>query len=159
MSGENFAIYTLPCGRMKITYNDCAIVGICRCEEPDTGVPSELSDRAYAQLCEYFDGKRKDFDLPISARGTVFQERVWQALTKIPYGKTVSYKQLAESIGNERACRAVGGANNKNPISIVIPCHRVIGAGGELVGYGGGLDMKKMLLQIEKDGLSNADLS
>jgi len=90
-----------------------------------------------------------DFDLPLAPRGTPFQLKVWQALTTIPYGETRSYKQIAEQIGNSKACRAVGLANNRNPISIVVPCHRVIGANGKLVGYGGGLDVKKYLLELE----------
>lgn len=109
-----------------------------------------LIRKAAEQLMEYLAGKRKAFDLPLEPEGTPFQKAVWKALTGIPYGKTRTYKDIAESIGNPKACRAVGMANNKNPIAILIPCHRVIGAGGKLVGYAGGLDIKKKLLDLEK---------
>ncbi len=105
---------------------------------------------AAAQLAEYLEGSRKEFTLPLNPQGTPFQRKVWEALRKIPYGETRSYKQIAKEIGNEKACRAVGMANNRNPILCVIPCHRVIGANGSLVGYAGGLDLKKQLLQLEK---------
>ncbi|MCL2196973.1 MAG: methylated-DNA--[protein]-cysteine S-methyltransferase [Treponema sp.] len=102
------------------------------------------------QLGEYFDKKRKNFNLPISLHGTDFQIKVWNALKKIPYGETCSYTQLAAAIGNPKACRAVGMANNKNPAAIIIPCHRVIGSNGSLTGYAGGLEIKKRLLDLEK---------
>lgn len=102
------------------------------------------------QLREYFAGTRKSFDLPLAPVGTAFMQRVWKALQEIPYGETRSYKEIAAAAGNVKACRAVGMANNRNPISIFIPCHRVIGAGGDLVGYGGGLDKKRFLLELEK---------
>ena len=111
--------------------------------------PSALTNLAADQLEEYFLGKRKVFDLPLRPSGTEFQLSVWDALLKIPYGETRSYKQIAEMIGKPKACRAVGMANNKNPIWIVIPCHRVIGSNGTLVGYGGGIDVKKKLLELE----------
>lgn len=104
---------------------------------------------AKKQLEEYFNGVRKDFDLPLDTAGTPFQEAVWQALRTIPYGKTASYKDIAVAIGNPKAVRAVGGANNRNPISIITPCHRVIGITGKLVGYGGGMDAKEYLLRME----------
>lgn len=106
---------------------------------------------AARQLEEYFQRKRKEFDLPFQVEGTDFQKRVWEALRSIPYGETISYKELARRVGSPKAYRAVGGANNRNPIMIVIPCHRVIGADGSLVGFGGGLDMKEKLLALEKD--------
>ena len=109
-----------------------------------------LIKKAAAQLREYFDGKRKTFDLPLAPRGTEFQLTVWKALQAIPYGKTCSYGQLADRIGNPRACRAVGMANNRNPITIIIPCHRVIGSNGSLTGYAGGLDLKDKLIMLEK---------
>ncbi|QOX64762.1 methylated-DNA--[protein]-cysteine S-methyltransferase [Anoxybacterium hadale] len=105
---------------------------------------------AAKQLKEYFDGQRKEFELPLAPAGTEFMQRVWNALLQIPYGETRSYKQIAKMAGNEKACRAVGMANNRNPISIFIPCHRVIGANGALVGYGGGLDKKIFLLELER---------
>ncbi|WP_165072424.1 methylated-DNA--[protein]-cysteine S-methyltransferase [Desulfovibrio sp. ZJ200] len=110
---------------------------------------SPILRRARAQLEEYLAGRRRSFDLPLAPRGTDFQRKVWEALTRIPYGETRSYKQIAEAVGCPRGCRAVGLANNRNPISIVIPCHRVIGADGSLVGYGGGLPLKKALLRLE----------
>jgi len=109
-----------------------------------------LIKEAFKQLSEYLNGERKIFDLPLDPLGTVFQMKVWKALQEIPYGATCSYKNIAEKIGNVKACRAVGMANNRNPISIIIPCHRVIGANGKLVGYGGGLDIKERLLNMEK---------
>ena len=116
------------------------------------GVEQEtaLIKEAYQQLSEYLKGERKEFDLPLNPKGTDFQKRVWRALCDIPYGETRSYKQIAKAVGNSKAFRAVGMANNLNPITIVVPCHRVIGADGKLVGYGGGLEMKEFLLRLEK---------
>ncbi|OPJ61933.1 methylated-DNA--protein-cysteine methyltransferase, constitutive [Clostridium oryzae] len=110
---------------------------------------SDLIKAAYEQLQQYFEGRRKIFDLPLTPQGTEFQLKVWKALQQIPYGTTCSYKDIAEKVGNIKACRAIGMANNRNPIPIFIPCHRVIGADGKLVGYGGGLHIKKRLLEIE----------
>ena len=104
---------------------------------------------AAAQLGEYFAGTRRSFDLPFAARGTDFQKQVWHALTRIPYGKTASYVELARMIDRPTASRAVGAANGRNPLSIVVPCHRVIGAGGALTGFGGGLPTKEFLLTLE----------
>lgn len=101
------------------------------------------------QLRQYFQGKRQQFDLPLVIHGTDFQMQCWQTLQEIPYGKTISYKEQANRVGNQNKARAVGAANGKNPLSIVIPCHRVIGSGGALVGFGGGLDKKNYLLQLE----------
>ena len=101
------------------------------------------------QLEQYFGGERKQFDLPLAANGTDFQRRVWQSLCAIPFGQTTSYGQLAAALGNPNASRAVGLANGKNPIAIVVPCHRVIGANGTLTGYAGGLENKRMLLELE----------
>jgi methylated-DNA-[protein]-cysteine S-methyltransferase len=105
---------------------------------------------AAKQFMEYTEGKRKEFTVKLHPKGTEFQLRVWKALQEIPYGETRSYKQIAQAIGNEKACRAVGMANHNNPIMCMIPCHRVIGANGALVGYAGGLAVKKMLLELEK---------
>jgi methylated-DNA-[protein]-cysteine S-methyltransferase len=102
-----------------------------------------------AQLDEYFAGRRTRFELPLSPHGTPFQRRVWTALAEIPYGRTISYLELARSLGDERAVRAVGGANGKNPLPIVLPCHRVIGANGSLTGFGGGIERKRWLLEHE----------
>lgn len=111
---------------------------------------TSLIKEAYMQLSEYLIGERKSFDLPLKPRGTVFQLQVWKALCDIPYGETRSYKQIAEAIGNPKAVRAVGMANNRNPMLIVVPCHRVIGANGKLVGYGAGIEKKEFLLKLEK---------
>lgn len=101
------------------------------------------------QLEDYFSGKRQSFDVPLDLCGTVFQKKVWNALTTIGYGETRSYKEIAQSIGAPKAVRAIGGANNVNPVPIIIPCHRVIGSNGNMVGYGGGLDKKELLLSLE----------
>ena len=105
--------------------------------------------RVRTELRDYFAGRRRDFSLPLAPRGTVFQRRVWAELCRIPYGATISYRELAARLGNPAACRAVARANATNPIAIVIPCHRVIGADGSLTGYGGGLDRKRWLLERE----------
>ena len=107
------------------------------------------------QLTEYFNKTRTKFDLPLAPQGTDFMKRVWKELIKIPYGETRTYKQIAQKIGNEKASRAVGMANNKNPIPIIIPCHRVIGANNKLVGYALGLDKKEFLLDLEKSNNKN----
>lgn len=112
--------------------------------------PTELLLKAERELLEYFAGERKAFDLPLHLEGTPFQLKVWNALLTIPYGETRSYKEIAQVIGNEKACRAVGMANNRNSVMILVPCHRVIGADGGLVGYGGGLALKEKLLELEK---------
>jgi len=112
---------------------------------------SKIISTCKEQLDEYFSGRLKKFTIAMKIeKGTAFQKTVWKALKSIPYGETRSYKDIAIKIGNPRAVRAVGGANNKNPIGIVIPCHRVIGSSGKLVGYAGGLDKKEMLLKIEE---------
>lgn len=104
---------------------------------------------AIRQLCDYFAGRRTEFDLPLAPEGTAFQRAVWRQLQEIPYGGTISYGELARRIGNAKASRAVGAANGANPIPIVIPCHRVIGADGTLTGFGGGLPIKQALLALE----------
>lgn len=108
-----------------------------------------LIEQAFSQLEEYFSGRRRVFELPLAPKGTEFQKRVWNALMEIPYGQLRTYRQIAQSVQNEKACRAVGLANNRNPIPIIIPCHRVVGSNGRLVGYAGGLDIKRKLLNIE----------
>ena len=110
---------------------------------------TELIKEAYRQFSEYLEGKRKVFDLPYKMQGTEFQKRVWKALCDIPHGETRSYKQIAQAIGNPKAVRAVGMANNKNPLLVIVPCHRVIGTNGQLVGYASGLEKKRLLLQLE----------
>ncbi len=113
-------------------------------------VETKLIKKAYEQISEYLEGKRKKFTLPLLIKGTKFQEKVWNALLEIPYGETRTYVEIAKQIGNEKASRAVGGANHNNPIMIVVPCHRVIGSNKKLVGYAGGLDIKEELLKLEK---------
>ncbi len=108
-----------------------------------------LCERVVVQLSEYFDGSRTEFDLPLDLEGTPFQESVWTALSTIPYGETVTYATQADRIGRPSAVRAVGAANGRNPVPIVLPCHRVIGASGSLTGYAGGLDRKRRLLELE----------
>lgn len=126
-----------------------------------TDVPEEIETEetpllkeASRQLAEYFAGKRRVFNLPLLAEGTPFERKCWEVLQIIPYGETRSYGQQAVLLGNPKACRAVGGANSRNPIPIFIPCHRVIGANGSLTGFGGGLETKKFLLALEKDVLA-----
>jgi len=113
---------------------------------------SKVLLEAARQLKAYFERKLKEFDLPLDPQGTGFQLRVWRALGAIPYGQTRSYREVAQSIGSPNAVRAVGAANGSNPIPIVVPCHRVIGANGKLVGYGGGLPLKRRLLELESAG-------
>ncbi len=116
----------------------------------------------YPQLQEYFSGERKHFDLPLEIEGTEFQKRVWNELLKIPYGRTISYKELAVRLGDEKVIRAAASANGANPLPIVIPCHRVIGSDGSLIGYGGGLEIKEKLLILEgsrQENLFNSSTS
>lgn len=122
---------------------------------PDKGWTADPApfEAAVAQLEEYFAGRRRSFDLPLAPEGTPFQRAVWQALTDIPYGETLSYGELARRIGKPQASRAVGLANGANPLPIVVPCHRVIGADGSLTGFGGGLDIKRKLLALERSGI------
>jgi methylated-DNA-[protein]-cysteine S-methyltransferase len=117
-------------------------------EWTQSAAPFRAAER---QLREYFQGKRMDFDLRLHPKGTPFQQAVWKALTRIPYGQTRSYSQIAKAVGRPTAVRAVGMANGRNPLSIVVPCHRVIGANGSLVGYGGGLHVKQALLDRERE--------
>ena len=145
--------YQTPLGKIVLIENGSAVTRLIFSEVLPEGVnctETPLLKKAVLELQEYFAGTRKRFDLPLSPQGTDFQQKVWKALQDIPYGAVVSYKDIALAIGNEKACRAVGGANNKNTIAIIIPCHRVIGADGSLVGYGGGLEIKRRLLALEK---------
>jgi methylated-DNA-[protein]-cysteine S-methyltransferase len=120
---------------------------------PADGTSSDEKTASYVlQIQEYFRGERQHFDFPLDLRGTEFQKRCWQALLQIPYGETRSYADIARVVGNPRGFRAVGMANNRNPIAIVVPCHRVLASDGTLCGYGGGLDVKERLLQLEKNG-------
>lgn len=150
-----YGFFDAPIGRLTICADDAHITGLYFGEViTENVVPGDtngLIKRACDELREYFDGKRKAFDLPLKPEGTDFQKAVWSALCMVPYGETRSYKDIALAVGNEKATRAVGMANNKNPISIIIPCHRIIGSGGKLVGYGGGLDIKEKLLDLERE--------
>lgn len=153
-----------PVGPLLLTSDGTALTRVLFAAEPDPSWstdPCPVLERAATQLDEYFRGERTDFDLPLAPEGTTFQITVWQALRDIPYAETVSYGQLATRVGNPRASRAVGLANGRNPISIVVPCHRVIGADGSLTGYGGGLDRKRTLLDLERrtSGADEAQLS
>lgn len=140
-----------PCGVLQIEADEEYIIAIRFTNEALEDNTNTIIDECKKQLQEYFDGKRTQFNLPLKYTvGTAFQQRVWDALREIPYGETRSYKDVAISVGSELAVRAIGGANHNNPISIVIPCHRVIGKNNKLVGYGGGLENKERLLNLEK---------
>jgi methylated-DNA-[protein]-cysteine S-methyltransferase len=119
-------------------------------EQPDTGEPNEVTNRCANQLWEYFAGERREFDVPVHARGTEFQVRVWEELMKVPFGHQVTYLELAEAIGGSSLARAVGMASAKNRISIIVPCHRVVGSSGKLTGYAAGLWRKDWLLKHER---------
>ena len=155
---NSFAYLESPIGRLMLTSDGAALTGLFmepsrKVPQPDEGWTPDLTVAPLAetvrQLNEYFAGVRREFDLPLQFEGTMFQRRVWNELTQIPYGETWSYGQLASRIGNPGASRAVGLANGRNPISILVPCHRVIGADGSLTGYGGGLERKRWLLAHE----------
>ena len=151
MAMKGTAIYHSPVGDIQLDYEDGTVTGLKNADaDMKADAPNELTELVFRQLDEYFAGARKAFDFPYRMHGTLFQEKVWAALRDIPYGETRSYKDIAEAIGQPKASRAVGMANHANPIFIAIPCHRVIGADGSLVGYGGGLEMKKSLLALEK---------
>ena len=139
-----------PLGTLCIREEDGAICAIDFTTGELRPPCTSLLAEATRQLTAYFDGTLQDFDLPLCMTGTDFQLRCWQALQTIPYGETISYGEQARRIGNPKAVRAVGGANHRNPISIVVPCHRVIGTNGTLTGYGGGMDKKAWLLEHEK---------
>ena len=151
-------------GKLKLYFIRESIIGLSFQEEGDNlkyiekyyGTPIEVDKKDYnyhEEIIQYLDGELKKFTVPISFKGTEFQNRVWNGLLSIPYGETRSYKQLAEKVGCPKGPRAVGGALNKTPISIIIPWHRVIGTNGQLVGFGGGLDVKEKLLTLEKNNL------
>ncbi len=149
----NFAIYDSPLGKIRIEHEDNTVVFLKKLNEDpkNLGEKTPFTDSVFTEVQEYFDGKRKDFTFNYEMRGTDFQKKVWKALCDIPYGETCTYKDIAKAVGNEKASRAVGLANNKNPVTIVVPCHRVIGSSGKLVGYAGGLSMKEYLLKMESE--------
>ena len=152
------ARFPSPIGELVITASDSGLTGVwfpgkgpgavARPDDEREPAGAVLA-RASEQLAEYFAGTRTTFDLPLDASGTAFERRVWDALRTVPYGTTLSYGELARRLGDPRATRAVGAANGKNPIPIIVPCHRVIGANGALTGFGGGLDRKRWLLEHE----------
>ena len=142
--------YETELGSITFMEEDGALLAIST-RRSNEGICQEtaLIKEAHQQLDEYLKGERKTFRLPLNPKGTDFQKRVWKALCEIPYGESRSYKQISEAIGNPKAVRAVGMANNRNPLLIVVPCHRVIGANGMLVGYAAGIDKKEFLLRLE----------
>lgn len=161
-NGSGYYTYETPIGEVTVCCRDEAVTELRfgRVVPEETDIKegrTELSDKVYGQLLEYLNGDRKVFDLPLQMEGTEFQKKVWEALLTIPYGETRSYKEIAGQVGDIKATRAVGMANNKNPIAIVVPCHRVVGADGTLTGYAGGLDIKKRLLELEKNGCRNRE--
>jgi len=154
-------LYKSPVGGIFISAQDGKITQLyfdggrttpadLKAAEPKTAEDKAVLQKLAKELDMYFAGELKEFTVPVNPVGTPFRKVVWQALQAIPYGETISYKELAERINNPKAIRAVGGANHNNPISIIIPCHRVIGANGKLVGYGGGLGAKEYLLELEQ---------
>ena len=157
---NNYAVYPFPFDQLKIEYQDDAVTLLMRTKEPasDAG-RTALTDLVFQQVMEYMNGQRQAFTFPYLLQGTEFQQKVWQALCHIPYGETRTYGEIAAAVGNPKAYRAVGMANHRNPILIAVPCHRVIGANGKLVGYGSGLDMKEALLQLEKKVVQAGRLS
>jgi methylated-DNA-[protein]-cysteine S-methyltransferase len=154
---EAFSTMPSPVGELLLTASDGALTGLWMPVEVH-GLPARMArdDGALAdvrrQLAEYFAGERREFDLPLAPRGTHFQQLVWAELQRVRYGETITYAQLAARIGRPTAIRAAGAANGRNPISIIIPCHRVVGSNGSLTGYGGGLDAKRALLDLERAG-------
>ncbi|MDR1810824.1 MAG: methylated-DNA--[protein]-cysteine S-methyltransferase [Prevotella sp.] len=148
----NIAYCHSPVGLLKIEEEDENIVAlrIVSSQEKAAENTSPLLEEAKKQLSEYFSGKRFNFDLPLKQSGTPFQQKAWNYLATIPYGKTVSYKNEAEATGSPKSCRAIGSANGKNNIAIIVPCHRVVNTGGKLGGYAYGLDVKRKLLELEK---------
>ncbi len=150
MNETYYGYFNSPIGLVEIGATASAVTFLKfvedRRERPQSNA---LLDKALEQIRQYFAGKRRVFDLPISFHGTNFQERVWQQLLNVPFGKTASYQDIARRVGNSLAVRAVGAANGRNPISLIVPCHRIIGHNGKLVGYGGGLWRKEWLLKHE----------
>ncbi len=148
-----YAIYDTELGQFYFEYKDDIITAIKKADgiNENEAKKTSITEKAFLEILEYLKGERKQFTFKYEARGTEFQKKVWSALCDIPYGQTRSYKDIAKAIGNEKASRAVGMANNKNPIIIAVPCHRVIGANGKLVGYAGGMQMKEYLLKMESD--------
>lgn len=150
-----YFIYSTVIGKMYIEETDGFITRLSLIDDTDSFSKDNLCEtslirKTYIEVCEYLEGIRTCFDIPISPNGTDFQKKVWNCLQRIPYGHTKSYQDIAVEIGNVKACRAIGMANYHNPILIIIPCHRVIGKNGKLIGFGCGLDVKEYLLNLEK---------
>ena len=159
MSTNAAATLSTPIGELLLVSDGAALVALrfddARRGEPTPGgAEAPLIGRASGQLREYFAGERSSFDLPLRPAGTPFEQRVWDELRRIPYGETTSYGEIAARIGEPAAARAVGRANGRNPIPVIVPCHRVIGADGSLTGFGGGLACKRALLDLERGALS-----
>lgn len=156
-----YQIYNFEIGRILIVENEDYIVKVEFLNDKNqllnkkygTEKETMLIRKTKLELMEYFDGKRRKFDIPIKLDGTEFQVKVWKELLKLPYGETCSYLDIAKKIGNPNAARAVGMANNKNKIQIIIPCHRIIGSDKKLIGYAGGIKIKEKLLKLERDNL------
>ena len=146
------ATFASPLGPLRLSEENGRLIRLDYHRDPlsESYEPTPVLVEAMSQLTAYFQGKLKKFDLPLEMRGTPFQRQVWRQLLTIPYGETRSYGQIADAIGKPGASRAVGGANNKNPLAIIVPCHRVIGSDGSLVGYASGVDIKQKLLQLEQ---------
>ena len=172
MTGEFWTTMPSPVGELLLTATDAGLTRVwfeqhrhgtrtlhewTRADGSSDAV--RILGDARMQLEEYFAGARRAFDLPLAAEGTSFQRRVWDALCGIPFGETISYLELARRVGDPRAVRAVGGANGRNPVSIVVPCHRVIGADGSLTGFGGGTERKRWLLEHEGARIAPAELA
>jgi methylated-DNA-[protein]-cysteine S-methyltransferase len=138
-----------PIGPLLLSAEDGRLSGVAFAASAEARSSEPVFLEAEAQLLAYFAGELQRFELPLAPRGTAFQLSVWAALLEIPYGSTTTYSELAEAIGRPSACRAVGAANGRNPLAVIIPCHRVIGAAGALTGYGGGLERKRRLLALE----------
>ena len=153
---EKIFFYDTPVGKLIIGEENGGITRVTWTQLPQSYLQeeTELILRCKQQLDEYFAGRRKAFDLPLAPKGTEFQQKVWSALQEIPYGELRTYQDIAIAVGRPKGCQAVGGANGKNPIAILIPCHRVIGKDGSMTGYSGGLAQKEKLLRLEKNGES-----
>ncbi len=145
-----------PLGLMEFKASELGITQLIFCGDvKQTVKPNQITDNCKQQLSEYFAGSRKVFDLPLDQHGTDFQQSIWHCLCQIPFGQTLSYLDIANKINNPKSVRAVGGANGRNPISIIVPCHRVIGSSGTLTGYAGGIERKLWLLKHEGIAVKN----
>ena len=139
-----------PIGKLGLYADEKNLLKIIFCEAGENESTNEILEKTSQQLQEYFAGKRKEFSVPLKLEGTEFRKEVWSELQKIPFGETISYQKLAERIGSIKKARAVGNANHYNPIPIIVPCHRVVRKSGNLGGFGGGLEVKEYLLELEK---------